>query len=478
MTITTATTRRLTQYFILLWLMISLLACGVVLRYALQQQEEDAATAFRILHRELSQKMAQHDALLSLTPQPQQLSHLKEKFPQLRQIRRLPTGATPPHAITITEQGEYWLTEPSTPSSSPHASSPMALLIDAPALFNALIQPNDFRFVRLSWQQSTLFTQGTANASPFWSWEKNVSSRSQPFLLHVESQPDWRQIPWLGMGALMVLWSVLMVALYQLLKQRHQRQLVELRANYAELTRLNTQEEVTAGIIHELRQPLTAVLSYNQTALRLLQQQQLQPLPSLLDHAVVQIKRIDELLTHFRHTLNSPERTRQWVNLPLIWQRVEMLLEVEIRQSHLKIIRQFPPAVPLLNADPLWIEQIFHNLLSNAIQAQQPQTAGATPPWVNIKISTQSQHLRIDVSDGGPGLSAEALEKVFIPFFTTRDNGFGLGMTLTETLVQRLQGSISVKNSPTHGACFTLLFPLEDQNSVHSPNQSLEQEST
>ncbi|MGK7245615.1 ATP-binding protein [Buttiauxella agrestis] len=67
------------------------------------------------------------------------------------------------------------------------------------------------------------------------------------------------------------------------------------------------------------------------------------------------------------------------------------------------------------------------------------------------------------VTDGGQGLSEQALEQVFMPFFTTRKDGLGLGMALTETLVQRLNGSIQAQNSATGGACFTLVFPLTQQ---------------
>lgn len=68
--------------------------------------------------------------------------------------------------------------------------------------------------------------------------------------------------------------------------------------------------------------------------------------------------------------------------------------------------------------------------------------------------------IALTLTDGGPGLSPEALEQVFMPFYTTRADGVGLGMALTDTLVQRLNGTIDASNIPGRGACFRLWFPL------------------
>ncbi|MGB7799941.1 sensor histidine kinase [Buttiauxella sp.] len=209
-------------------------------------------------------------------------------------------------------------------------------------------------------------------------------------------------------------------------------------------------------MVHELNQPLTAVLSYSQTAQRLIKQQQAEKAEPLLDAAVMQTRRISSLLLAFREKLHSDEQALQPVDLRQIWARVVILLSNEIERGKVSVINKIPESLPPVMASSLGIEQIFHNLLNNAIQAQQ-QTDKA---WVAVSAIQTANRIILTVTDGGPGLSEQALQQVFMPFFTTKKDGLGLGMALTETLVQRYNGSIQAENSAPGGACFTLTFPL------------------
>lgn len=103
----------------------------------------------------------------------------------------------------------------------------------------------------------------------------------------------------------------------------------------------------------------------------------------------------------------------------------------------------------------------MHNIVSNAIQAQ----AGNTPDSACIHLEAcQHEHgIALTFTDCGPGLTAEALEYVFIPFFTTRASGIGLGMAITDTLVQRMNGTIEASNISEKGACFRIWFPLPEK---------------
>lgn len=174
---------------------------------------------------------------------------------------------------------------------------------------------------------------------------------------------------------------------------------------------------------------------------------------------MVQIKRVAELIQVFRQRLGSEQIPPQPVNLGRIWRHTAQLLETELRQGKVKPIARIPDDLPAIVSVPLYIEQILHNLLSNAIQAQQGMTTGEA--WVAIAARQERDGVSIEVSDGGPGLSEQALEQVFMPFFTTREQGLGLGMALTETLVQRLNGTINVRNITGKGACFTVWLPLK-----------------
>lgn len=208
-----------------------------------------------------------------------------------------------------------------------------------------------------------------------------------------------------------------------------------------------------------MNQPLTATLTYNQTALRLLPAQDDKITP-LLRASVEQIKRISALLERLRTLLSRGQVNLQPVVVADIWLRVNALLSNEIAASKVTVVNSIPANLPPLSADPLWLEQILHNLLSNAIHAVQHTAT----PLIYFTARLQPQQWLIQIEDNGPGLSHQQLDHLFTPFYTTRESGLGLGLTLCETLVQRMGGDIKAANSEYGGACFTLTFPLIGEN--------------
>jgi len=306
-----------------------------------------------------------------------------------------------------------------------------------------------------------VITRGTRSHAQHWQWQKTIVSPSQSFLLSAGDNPAWGALPWWLILSPGLFWGATLYLIDQYRINRRRRDIADLRAHYAELTRLNTLGELTAGIVHELNQPLTATLSYTQTALRWLQQGKAEPVPPLLEAAVVQIKRTDALLQQFRQKLTSEQADWQPIVLESLWRQVITLLENEIRHDKVTVTSYIPADLPALVAPPLWIEQILHNIVHNALQAQRQNKAGTA--WIRLEAAALNGGIRLSISDGGPGLSVPALQQVFMPFFTTRPNGIGLGMALTDTLIQRLNGTIDVANIAGQGACFTLWLPATHQ---------------
>ncbi|WBM69005.1 ATP-binding protein [Buttiauxella sp. WJP83] len=428
----------------MVWLILTALSGGGVVIYALYQQYEEQSAEFRILYRDITVKLSQNDVILALLSNSSDPAVVQKKFPYILRWQTKPHKPPRPD-INPARAGTYWI-------NSPQGS----LLIDLPTLLADFVRSQKFRHFSLSWQGTPLLTQGAEGKGDWWRWEKEVASPSQPLNLLVTNNPDWRSLPWLVLVLLGIFWAAVIYFYNQYQATKRQRQIADLRAHFSELARLNTMGEIAAGMVHELNQPLTAILSYSQTAQRLIKQQQAEKAEPLLDAAVMQTKRISSLLLAFREKLQSDEQTLQPVDLRQIWERVAMLLGNEIERGNVGIINNIPGSLPPLMASPLGIEQIFHNLLNNAVQAQQ-QTDKA---WVTASASQTESHIILTVTDGGPGLSEQALQQVFMPFFTTKKEGLGLGMALTETLVQRYNGSIQADNSATGGACFTLIFPL------------------
>ncbi|QGH59967.1 sensor histidine kinase [Serratia proteamaculans] len=431
------------------WLVLVLLSSGGLTAYFLQQQYEEKSASFRILYRDVTIKLSQHDAIIPLLPASQYSREVQRIFPQIIHWRSH-TGIEPRRLIVVESKGRYWLNIDN-----------QSLLIDLNRLMGDLIGENSFRHLTLHWNNQLLYTQGAVQAPYYWQWDKVIASQSQPFVLSAGDNPDWSALPWPVILSPALFWGLVLYLINQYRTNRRRRDIDALRTHYAEITRLNTLGELTAGIVHELNQPLTAILSYNQTALRLIRQKHTEQLPQLLEAAVVQIKRTDSLLQQFRQKLTSERVDYQPVALAGLWTRVVMLLDNEIRSKKVKIYTRIPDDLPALFAPPLWIEQILHNIASNAIQAQENNVTGTA--WISLEASVIDEGISLTLTDGGPGLTEQALQQVFMPFFTTRPQGIGLGMALTDTLIQRLNGTIEASNISGKGACFRLWLPIPSQ---------------
>lgn len=433
---------------LLIWLLLSALSAGMVIRSQLDEQFRLQTAEFEQIAASLMKSLAQHDALMPLLNNGDSFTLMQKKFPQIIRLAPLPVTGNPDEQVTLAGPGQYWLNN--------HFRH-VRLLIDARRMIGTLPQLARFQQVSVLWEGQVLYQSGAPEAHTHWQWSRQLNSPSQPFMLTASSHLPWRGLSWDLMAALTLIWGVVILTVRKVMQQNHRRKVADLRVHFFELTRMDTMNEVTAGMAHELNQPLTAVMSYNQSALRLLEMQQYDRIPAVLEASVLQVRRISSLLQSWRDNLQNQSAERLPVDIRALWRRVEMLLDRELHDGGIKVEYRFPSPMPALTAVPLWLEQIFHNLLSNAIQAQQ----GRAKPWVTVAAIRIENQLKIEVSDGGPGLSEQALSHVFIPFFTTRQEGIGLGMTLAETLMLKLNGRIEVANRPEGGACFTLWLPLE-----------------
>ena len=111
-------------------------------------------------------------------------------------------------------------------------------------------------------------------------------------------------------------------------------------------------------------------------------------------------------------------------------------------------------------ADPVAVDQIVHNLLMNALQALEG--VDAQRRTLTLSVRGADGFGELTVMDSGPGIAADALPRLFEPFFSTREGGLGLGLSLCETLAQGMGGSLTAANRPDGGAVFTLRLPLKD----------------
>ncbi|HDR2278116.1 TPA: two-component sensor histidine kinase [Enterobacter ludwigii] len=417
---------------IIVWLLACLISGVLLYAEQIRRQFWERDREFSTRYSTLSAVLTQNESVLPLLNGEEDLAALRKKFPHILALEKTSGRALNAARVESTRDCQYWLYNP---WRQIRVLIDLAPLLSTQHTFDALaIRFND--------------ADNAPPAGAFWHWQRTFTQPTQPFTLMATAKPHWLAVSWWVYPFLFFGWAVLIAAASLLLWQRRQRQHAEQRAHYYQHARLNTLGEITAGIVHEINQPLTAVQTWIQGAQRQQQQANPQAVSQALAAALVQTQRISALLTRFREHVVQEKVTLRDIDLKPCWQQVVDLLEHERRSEHIAVSHAFAAGATRVLADRLWLEQVLHNLLSNAIQAQQECAQG----WVKITSEKRENWIYITLTDGGPGFSPEALQNAFMPFYSGRKEGIGLGMTLTESLMTRMNGSITLGNAPQGGA--------------------------
>lgn len=455
----------------------------------LRHQREAFDTTGRIAHRLLSQQVVQHDAILAtlalLIPGDNDppAQNLPSVYPQIQRMQYRAAGQPWQEptldaaeaaarrsghaqvAVDETSEGRYRLVTPA-------GNGAYALTID---LIRVVPReewplppgPSDTR-VTLQWQDQAPYVlqEGAPATGPGWplSFGKTLSSQSQPFDLHISRHMGWTELPWLGMALWVALVGVASALWRAWQSQTVARQRAEDLLRMGQVQRLNTLGELAAGMAHELNQPLTAVVANTQAASRLLRESPDADPTALhaMTQAVAQAQRAAEVVSRLRRVIERPTTpaASPEVALQPAVRNVLHLLDPDCRQRQVTPRLDAPDHDLRVLADPVALEQILHNLTSNALQALEH-----TPPEQReliIRLRARQQVAQLDVIDTGCGISPEAMPQLFQPFFSAREGGLGLGLSLCETLATNMGGQLSAhhRDDGRGGAVFTLTLPL------------------
>lgn len=226
----------------------------------------------------------------------------------------------------------------------------------------------------------------------------------------------------------------------------------------ARVGRINMMGEMASGIAHELNQPLSAIMSYCQAALSMLEEEMpdTATITRALESSVAQADRAGQIIQRLRAFVTKSQQ--QWVpvDLNLSVNNVLTLAEYDLRSNQVHVKSYLSPGLSLVYADTIQIEQVILNLIRNAIDATQSKA-----PWGELALETalQGDQVCLFVRDNGTGLSNEMLDHLFDPFFTTKKNGMGLGLTICQSIIEAFGGRLSARNRPEGGAEFCIQLP-------------------
>jgi two-component system sensor kinase FixL len=236
----------------------------------------------------------------------------------------------------------------------------------------------------------------------------------------------------------------------------------EARERMMHVSRLATMGEMASGISHELNQPLAAIANYAQACTRLLatETQDLSDVRDALQQIAGQALRAGEIIRRLRSLVRNRMTDREWASANELIEELGPLTRADARASDVRIVLALAPELPRLMLDRIQIQQVLLNLLRNSIDALE-----ATAPELREVVFrtglSPTGDVQITVTDTGPGVPAELLERLFMPFATSKANGTGLGLAISRTIVEAHRGRLEYRPNRPRGAAFIVTLPAE-----------------
>jgi len=241
---------------------------------------------------------------------------------------------------------------------------------------------------------------------------------------------------------------------------RRERQLHELQTQLAHANRVVTMGELSASITHEVNQPIAAARTNVMAALNFLDRNppDLRNVREALADAIRDTDRVGAIVSRMRTLMQKASPRLDRVDMNEALQEVIELTRGEALKNGAAVKTQFAKGLPIISGDRVQLQQVVLNLILNALQAMGAVGQGSREVLITTR-QIELNDLYVGVQDTGPGLSPETLSRLFEPFYTTKPNGMGMGLTICRSIVESHDGRLWVSECQPHGALFQFAIP-------------------
>ena len=241
----------------------------------------------------------------------------------------------------------------------------------------------------------------------------------------------------------------------------HRREQIEL------LGRVGLLGEMTASLAHELNQPLYAIQNNANAAMRFMDKGKVDPaqLREILADVLADGRRAHDIIQNVRNSIKKGSTIRQPMDLNEVVIKVRHMINPEAAAHSCSVQVSLAEKLPSVDGDPTQMEQVLINLVTNALDAMRD-----TPPDLRkVQIATESNGngtVRVRVRDYGVGIAEGTRERLFEHFFTTKEEGLGMGLAIVRSIVQAHGGKIDVENVEGGGARFYFYLPASQETAA------------
>lgn len=229
----------------------------------------------------------------------------------------------------------------------------------------------------------------------------------------------------------------------------------------AHVFRLSTMEEMASGMAHEITQPLAAIVNYTRGCSRHLENVDYDrdQIRNVMEKAVVQAERAGEIVHRLKNFFCKGQLVKTPCKINNVIRETISFIKNELTTSKTKIDFEFGKDIPYIFIDKIQIQQVILNLMQNAIEAMQ----GTNKKTKRIHISTKatgSEIIEVTLNDTGPGFSKDLINKVFMPFFTTKAHGRGMGLAICRSIIEAHGGEFTINPNSAGNSWIRFTLPI------------------
>jgi C4-dicarboxylate-specific signal transduction histidine kinase len=251
--------------------------------------------------------------------------------------------------------------------------------------------------------------------------------------------------------------------------ERREHELRDKQEQLVQAGKLATLGELTTGVAHELNNPLNNIGLYVGNVIDRIRlgADDAEPLVSDLEKAMDQVRKATEIISHLRTFGRAARVSIEQVDVDDVIERSLLLVHEQLRLRGIEVELELCPDELLVLANPIQLEQVFINLLTNARDALEESRRRV----IRIASAREDQLILIAFSDTGPGIPQDIQQRIFDPFFTTKEvgAGTGLGLSITYSILKEYGGDITVSSKRGKGATFKIELPFAAEPPPEAP---------
>jgi len=252
--------------------------------------------------------------------------------------------------------------------------------------------------------------------------------------------------------------GILMDVTERMRADEERERLRQVQADLAHLSRVTTMGELTASLAHEIRQPISAAVTNAKTCLRWLGRDDpdVAEAREAASRLVKDVTRAADIISRISLLFKKGPLQRELVDVNELIQEMIVLLRSEANRYSISIRTELAEDLPKVMVDRVQLQQVFMNLMLNGIDAMKETSGGSE---LTIKSEAGDGQLLISVSDTGVGLPSEQADQIFRAFFTTKDNGTGMGLPISRSIIESHGGRLWAAAASGRGATFQFTLP-------------------